>query len=259
MAAIRMSAMSGLVLLWQQLAPLAPCAAAAAVVALLAFAIAAAGLEAAAQRRHAFRTQYLAGGGRLFRLLRPGVLMAVWQTTKAALLAVALALGALALEPWQRALLLADAVAMAVLIVSLARLLEGEVRAAHVAPLARRWGVRANALLVWIALVVGLLFTPQADLRAMRWEEVVSLAVGQVAVGCPAIALLSRVATVGSALAAWGAQNLFAEIHGAQETLAAWFVFLAAFGASFLFAWGYSLALAGVVSAPWRAWGTREG
>lgn len=253
-----MLAVGALLLAWRQFAADAPCAVVAAVLVLLALPIGLAGLETAVQRRHVFVAQYLAREGRLFRLLRPGVLTLLWQGGKAALLAAVLALNAAVLEPWQRALLLGDALLMAVLVGALARLLAGEVRASHVAPLARRWAVRINALAVWAALLLGLLYTPQGNLAAMHWGEVVSLAAREVDVACREIALLARPAAVARSLMLWGAQNLFADLGDKAETLFAWLLFLAAFGASFLFAWAYSLALAGVTAAPWQAWRGRE-
>lgn len=250
----RMLAVGAALLLWQQFADVAPCAVAAALVAALAFAVGAAGLEAAVQRRHAFAAQYLAAGGRLFRLLRPGALVVLWQATKAVVLAAVLVVNALLLEPWQGGLLLADALLVAALVHATARALAGEVRDPYVPVLARRWAVRVNALVVWAALVVGLFYTPQANLAALRWEEVVALAAGQLEVACAPIGVLARLAAVGGSLALWGAQNLFADLGDAQETLAAWLVFLAAFGTSFLHAWALSLALAGVSATPWRAW-----
>lgn len=250
----RMLAVVALLLGWQQLAATATCTVAAASLAALTLIVGAAGLEAAVQRRHAFAAQYLAAEGRLFRLLRPGAVTLAWQTVKALLLACVLLLNALVLEAWQWTLLVVDAVLMAVLVGALARRLTGEVREAYVAPIARRWAEPINAALVWIALVLGLFYAPQANLGALRWEEVVSLAAGQVGVGCQAIALLARVAAVSGSLALWAAQNLFADLGDAQETVAAWLMFIAAFGASFLFAWAYSRALTGTVASPWRAW-----
>ena len=256
--AIRMVGVSGIMLLWQQAARVTPCMFAAAVLVILAMAIGAAGLESAVQRRHTFTTQYLASEGRLFRLLRPGAFMILWQGTKALVLATILVLNALVLEVWEWVLLFGDALLMAVLFIRITRSLSGEVRALYVAPLARRAAVWVNATFVWVVWVLGLFNTPQSNFSAMRWEEVVMLAAGQVDLGCQAIALLARVAAVGESLALWAAQNLFADISDVQAMLAAWLVFLAAFGASFLFAWAYSLALAGVISAPWQVWRWRE-
>jgi len=184
--------------------------------------------------------------------------MILWQGTKALVLATILVLNALVLEAWQWVLLFGDALLMAVLFIRITRSLSGEVRAPYVAPLARRAAVWVNATFVWVVLVLGLFNTPQSNFSAMRWEEVVMLAAGQVDLGCQAIALLARVAAVGESLALWAAQNLFADISDVQAMLAAWLVFLAAFGTSFLFAWAYSLALAGVISAPWQVWRWRE-
>ncbi len=256
--AVRMLAVGALLIAWQQFADVAPCPVAVGLLVLLALAIGTAGLESAVQRRHAFTAQYLAPEGRLFRLLRPGALMLLRQGGTAVLLAAVLTLDALALEAWQRALLLGDALLMAALVGGFARLLAGEARAAYVAPLARRWAVRVNALCVWGVLLLGLLYTPQASLAAMRWEEVISLAAGQVHVACDDVALLARPAAVAGSLMRWGAQNLFADLGDTLQSLFAWLLFLAAFGASFLFAWAYSLALAGVISAPWQAWRERE-
>lgn len=255
---VRMLVVAAMLIAWQLFADVASCPVSIGLLVLLALAIGTAGLESAVLRRHAFTAQYLAPHGRLFRLLRPGVLMLLRQGVAAVLLAAVLVLNALTLEAWQRALLLGDALLMTALVGAFARLLAGEARVAYVAPLARRWAVRVNALCVWGALLLGLLYTPQASLATMRWEEVISLAAGQMHVACDDLALLARPAAVASALMLWGAQNLFADFGDALQTLLAWLLFLAAFGVSFLFAWAYSLALAGMISAPWQAWRERE-
>ena len=250
----RMVAVWGLLLAWHWIAPRAGCLVAAALLLVLAASIAASALEAAFQRRHAFASHYLHADGRLYRLLRPATFTLLWQGAKAVVLATVLMVSAPTLETWQWAALLVDALVMALLVGAVAGPLQAEVHAPYVLPLARRWAVRLNAVLLWLALVVGLYYSPQESYSALRWEEVAGFAARQVAVGCEALALLTRLAGVVEALALWAAQSLFSRLADPAQTVVAWLVFLASFGASFLFTWAYSRALGGTQSEPWRVW-----
>jgi hypothetical protein len=111
--------------------------------------------------------------------------------------------------------------------------------------------VRLNALLLWLAWA-GLLYQgPMANYTGMRWEEVVALSAAEPDIACDALALAARLASVTAALTLWSAQHLLGGLREPVQVLAAWAVFVGAFGASFLVAWAYSRALAGVLAWPW--------
>jgi len=248
---------SGLLTVWAGLlgwglaADQLPCAGAALALAAVAGLIANSGVEAALVRRRAFVGQYLVRGRLLYRLLSGRVLILIRQGARGLVLGLLLLVTALALEPMQWALLLADVLLFAGLLAGMARLLSVQVHAHAAGPLARNWAVRLNALLLWLAWVALMAHTPQENYSGLRWEEVLALSAGQPSVACDAIAVLARLAAVGSALALWSAQHLFAGLRDAGELLVAWALFLVAFGASFLLALAYGRCLAGVLSRPW--------
>jgi hypothetical protein len=233
------------------------CAGAAVVVALLAGAVTLGGLEAAAQRRRAFVGQILAPGGRLWRLLRPGAVMALGQGVAglglALLLVVAVARGG-----GLPLLLLADVLLMALLVAGLRRLLAGEVQAPHRHALARRWAARLNTLMLWVAASGWLLAAPHPRWAGMSWEAVVAEAAAGVSTGCAALGVLARGAAAGEALALWAAQEVLTGLRDPVRALLAWLAFLGAFGASWILAWAWSRALVGVLARPWELWRISE-
>lgn len=129
-----------------------------------------------------------------------------------------------------------------------------EVRDPYSGPMTRHWAAQTNAVLLWLAWILSLFVTPQENDRGLRWEEILTYSAAEPAVGCDALALPARVAAVAEALALWSAQHLFAGLTQPAQALAAWAVFLAAFGTSFLIVWTYSHVLVGVLARPWSIW-----
>jgi len=209
--------------------------------------------EGAFLRRYRFISYSLADDGRLGRVLRPGPLLLLRQGVGGLLLALLLLVGALALAPGQRLLLLADLVLLPLLLVALGWLLRGEIRSDILRPLVRQWAHRVNALLLWLALLLVLFHSPQMDYSGQPWQTVARQGALEVTVGCDALAVLARLQSVGGALALWAAQNLFGGLQEAEQLLMAWGLFTAAFGVSFLLAWVYSRALVGVWVGRWRS------
>lgn len=242
----------GLLTLWGVTAERLGCAAAALVLAVIAALLALAATEAAYQRRHAFVSQYLAPGGLLSALLSRRVLLTAFHGASSVILAFFLLIAALGFDPSRWALLLADAVLMALLLGALSSLLAGEVREVYREALARQWAARLNAIALWLAWAAAMLFTPREDFSGLRWEEVIAYSAATTPAGCDALALSARLGAVAEALSLWAAQHLFASLRQPGQVLAAWLAFLAAFGASFLVAWAYSRALTGVLARPWR-------
>lgn len=244
---------------WGSAADRLPCPIAALALASLAGLIARSGVESALVRRHAFAGQYLVPGGLLYRLLTGRVLILIRQGAQGLVLGLLLLAGALVLAPAEWGLLLADAVLFAALVAGLTRLLRRQVHVAYRQALARYWAVRLNAVLLWLAWVALMAFTPQVNYAGLRWEEVLAVAAGEPAVACDPVAVLARIGTVSSALGLWAAQHLLGGLRDPMQLLLAWTVFLGAFGASLVLAVAYSRALAGVPARPWAPAGVASG
>ena len=138
---------------WRALAQLLDCWAAGAIVCALAALMALSATEVAFYRRHAFVNHYLAPAGRLARLLSHRTVMVLWQGAKSLLLAMLLLIGVLCLSRAEWLALLADVLVMAGLAGALSGLLRPELRAIYRAPMARHAALRANAALLWLALL----------------------------------------------------------------------------------------------------------
>jgi hypothetical protein len=210
-----------------------------------------AGAEAAFLRRRLFLDQYLAAGVRLARLLRPGPLLLLRQTVQGLALTVLLLALLPTLEGLQLWLPVLAAVLLILLTASLARFPGGQLRAEVRSPLVRRWAQRLTALSLWAALALAMAYLPQPDYRGLTWRQVAEVAAATHA-ACDLVALAARVQGVAEASLWWAAQNLFSLLDRPGELLLAWALFLALFGASFLFAWACSAVLAGVLARPWR-------
>lgn len=208
--------------------------------------------EVALLRRYAFIAQYLRPQGMLARLLRRKTVLLLWQGTKALFLALVLLVSALLFEGGQWRVLLADIVLMATLVGVIGALLHGEVKPDYSEPLARHWAHWVNAIVLWLTSVVLTFFSAHEDYTGMVWEEVVRFGASKVTVACDALAVLARINAVSEALAWWGAQNVLSGWERPAQVLMAWTAFIASFGVSFLIAWAYSRALAGILSKPWR-------
>jgi len=210
--------------------------------------------EVAFFRRRAFLEHYLDPEGTLFRLLSGRVLLLLRHTAGSLVLALALLVASQDFSLLEWTLLGADVLLMAALMTGFSRLLDKEVRSPYAEPMARLWALRSNAVLLWAALVCAGFFSAHADYNGLLWEEVAVLGASAAAPGCDALAVLARGNGVVQALTFWAAQNLFDTLRQPEQILVAWLVFVASFGVSFLAAWVYSRALAGVLSHPFRIW-----
>jgi hypothetical protein len=243
---------------WDLAAPRLDCLAAALCLVPAAGLIMLSGTEAAFFRRCAFLGRYLEAGGVLYRLLSRRILILIVQFVKSFLLGVVLLVGALGLSQSQWLLLLADVAVLIAVWLGLSSLLKGEIQEAYRGPMTRHWAARSTATLLWLGLVALMFISPQENYAGLRWEEVLAYVAAQPTVGCDDMAVLTRLAAIWQALGLWAAQHLFAGLHQPAQAAAAWIFFAFAFGASFLFAWSYSLALTGLVAWPWAVWQPRE-
>lgn len=211
------------------------------------------GIEWPWTRRTVFVQQYLEAKGVLARWMRRRSLLLIWQGLKSLALALVLLVSVLAFDAAEWLVLAADILLLAVLVFLADWALHGQLKTWCAGVVTRQWVHRTNALLLWLALLTLLFFGAHEDYHEMRLAEVVRFSATQVAVGCDALAVLARLSAVSEAVLWWSAQNLFAGLVDPGQVVIAWAAFLAAFGASFVTAWGYSRALVGVLARPWRA------
>lgn len=244
-----LAAALGLVL-WPVLAPYLGCPASALYIAPFWILVSASTLEAAALRRRAFIGFYLAPRGGLGRLLRPGFLLLALQGAKAGFFTLLLLVGALALTPGQRGLLLADVGLLLLLQAGLWRLFGAQMRPDLGAPLLRHWAHWVNALLLWLGLLAVAWVSPKANYTGLDWNQALLTAAVGVDAGCDALSLLGRLQSAASALLAWASQNLLLHPGRSEQALVAWLLMSASLGVSFLFAWACSRTLGGVTARP---------
>ncbi len=214
--------------------------------------------EAALFKRHAFINQYLNPQGLLSRLWSHKVALLLWQSIKALPFSLLLLVSVLFFETLQWLVLLTDIVLMAMLIGVISWLLQGEVKPLYCEPLAHQWAQWANAVLLWLIFVLIMFFSAHENYQGMAWEEVIRFSISNVAVSCEALAIITRLNAVSEALTWWTAQNRLSGLENPIQVLMAWFAFTAWFGVSFLVAWAYSRALAGVLSKPWRLFNSHK-
>mgnify|MGYP006298557205 CR=1 FL=1 len=253
--AASIAAMAGLWLLlagWSLYSAQLGCLTGGSLVLLLSLSILAASAEARLLRRHAFVRAYLARSGLLSHWLSRYSLLAVWLGIRALALALLLVATLPLLGPVQWLILLGDVLIFAAIVRALRLLLRNEVRAGYLDPLAHAWAHRVNALIVWIALVVSLMFGERTDLGALGVLDAVRHGAASVELGCDALAVLGRAAAAGESALWWAAQQLFAGLEDPARRLSAWAGFIAVFGASFVFAWAWSRTLGGLLARPWR-------
>jgi hypothetical protein len=211
-----------------------------------------AGSETALLRRHLFIRACLEPHGLIARWLNRRLFLALWQGLKALLLALVLIVALLLLRLPQWWILLLDVLLFTALLRLLNRLLRAEVKALYRPALVRAWAHRSNALLLWLALLISLLFTARHDYGGLGFTEAMRHGAAQVTLGCDVLAILVRSASVLEAALWWAAQRLFSGLDGQPLALLAWVGFVAAFGISFLVAWSWGRVLGGVVARPWR-------
>lgn len=242
-----------LLLFWSRQAGGLNCLLSAPILALFWLTLLLGGTEAAFLRRRAFIALYLSADGRLFRLLRPGLFILLWQALKALILLLLLFVAVLSFDDRQQGLLLADVLLLWLLGSGVARLLSGEARAGLADALARRWTHWLNTLLLWVGFISLLVISPP-DGAASRvsWSEAVQIGAATPQVGCDALALLARMHAVAEALLQWSVGRLFPGAADAGQGILAWLLLAVFFGVSFLVTWTYSLALMGVASRPWN-------
>ncbi len=208
--------------------------------------------EVALFKRYAFIAHYLSPEGILARLLRRKTMLLLWQSIKALFFCLILIISALSFDMNQWLVLLADVIVMATLVGIFDWLLHGEVKPGYRAPFAHYWAHWVNTVLLWLVSVLVIFYSAHENYLGLSWEEVVHFSASKVTVACDALAVLARINAVSEALVWWAAQNLLVGWERPAQQLLAWFAFIASFGVSFLIAWAYSRALAGVLSRPWR-------
>jgi len=208
--------------------------------------------EWALLRRLGFVAHYLKSGGVLARWLIRRALLLIWCALKNLPVALILFTATLSLSSAEWLVLAADVLLLLLILITMDRLFDHEAAAVYARPLARLWAHRINAAALWVALVAVNFYTPHPDYRGMSWDVVAHTAADQVDCGCDVAATLGRFDSVGQSLAWWAAEYFLSSLADSRERYAAWLIFLATFGISFLVAWSYSRALIGVMARPWH-------
>lgn len=248
---LAMLALALAVAVWPWVAPSLVCTASALYLVPLWVALSLSSAEAAYVRRVGFITRYLAAGGKLGGLLRPGLLLVLIQGFKSLFLLLLLITAVMALNPGQRGLLVVDALALPLFLMGMRRLLADELREDLRHALLRQWTHRLNAVLLWLGLLAVALLSPYPDYGGQDWREIWYAAATDTPPACDVLALLGRIQAVGEAMSAWTVQNLAAVDAGGERRIPAWLLALVISGVSFLVAWLHSRLLTGALAQPW--------
>ncbi len=243
-----------LLLVWFLNAYRLPCNGALGFLAALSATLLLAGTERAYFRRRALFNECLQQEGRLFRILHNRILMTLREIVFAVLLALLLLIGALAFEPRQWSLLLADVLLLSLVIPRLTLAMTNEVCDACRHALARQWALWLSVLLLWGEAVMMLFLFPPEDYIGMRWQEVVTYGVNMPDVHCAWLASAAEIYRMGQALAIWAAQNASRVSHDPTQSVMVWVGFSVMFGLTFLMALAISRAFVGVMARPWEMW-----
>jgi hypothetical protein len=235
--------------LWNRLFPATHCLVALAISAVVVEVIALGMLEHALLRRRAFIGMYLKEQGWLFRLLRGGALLLIWQVVKAMGLATVLLVESVLWTGWIWTVLGIDVLFLAVAYPWVCRRLAAQVRPEYVEMLARRFLVFANTVFFsWVVAVVSY-YTPHKDYRAMTLLEAAQHEALQVQSKCQAFAVIARISAAKNAASWWLAERWLGEVGPHPFAWLGWLVFLVLSAA---FMWAYSRFLLGLLVKPSR-------
>lgn len=198
--------------------------------------------------------------GRLWHWFWRGRLSSIVQVFVALAFAIVLLAMLSPMQPLHWAVLVADAILMALVIPPVRRMLAGQVKDRYIGLVARRWPLTAiNVLLV----VIGFVYVDYAvlgwpDTRSLPWPEVAGRAfsIGQEGVACGVAGVCLGIANTVAAVSRHAASLVIPSLPSVSVRIVAWFVFLAwtGFGA-FLF----TRLLLGVVALLDRAGTTEAG
>lgn len=240
---------------WQYLHAEASCAVALGMLVPVVFFVALGLTENALLRRRAILSAYLTTGSGLFRLLRGGILLVIWQLLKAVLIALILAVAVLTWSTsiWQ--LLAADALLLALLHTWLERSVANHARPGLSGMFVRRILTPLNTLLFVIILAAVTYYTPHADLRALTLNEAMLIEVAEVDAKCEGVGVLARAAAAAEGANWWLAQSWLSRQELAPWAPLGWLAFLAMSAA---FVWGYSRFLLGTLVDWSRLFGMLE-
>ncbi|WP_295882132.1 hypothetical protein [uncultured Thiohalocapsa sp.] len=224
---------------------------------LLAWPISMAGAESVFCRRHAFRSEYLAGRSWLYRLMGMEPLVLAVEAGKGLVLAALLMTVALSLNLRGWAVWLLDVLILAMLMPRLPGLLADAVKRTYLFALARRWAIWLSTLLLWLESVSVLLLRGGDDYRGLSWQEALAYSMpdGRLAADGLVDAMVRSYAGM-QGLAGWSLSVL---ADGAD--LAMRLEALLALGAVallwLLVALAYSRALIGALARPLAIWRPR--
>ncbi len=199
-------------------------------------------------RRRVWLAAYLQPGSGAFRLLRGGVLMALGQGLVAIVMSLYLLLAVLRFEAdWQWSALLCAALALPMLALLLARLLQAQVQTGFREELGLRLALNMLAGALLLYFVWRALGAQYADFRDASLEQAVWYAVSSEQARSPQLMTLLEMAAASDALQAWLAQRLLPKPGTSVWQAAGWCIVLAR---EALFVWSYLLLCRGALALP---------
>ncbi|EIJ43527.1 hypothetical protein BegalDRAFT_2686 [Beggiatoa alba B18LD] len=207
-------------------------------------------LESALVKRRAFVHTYLNPDSWLYRLLRGGLIMAMWQLLKALLFGLFLLVEMIFWESWVWWVLLLDIFFVYFLYQTLHLFLNRYLRPAYSAVISRHYLVIINTLIFSILLTTISLYMPYADYRNLSLSSSIQSELAQLTVSCDVFALFARLSVTKTTVSWWLAQHYLTQesqliFPYIKESI--WLLFLLS---STAFMWGYSRLLAGALLSP---------
>ncbi len=204
-------------------------------------------LEVALLKRRALVGMYLKPESGLYRLLRGGPLMLIWQVGKALILAVILLAEATQWTGWLWLVLGLDALLLAGAYPWYKKRFATQVKAGHAETFARQYLVILNILLL-TPLIAGIYFyTPHPDYRELGWRETLLHEASRTQTGCSALAAPAKLMAAKNALGWWLAQTWLQRLQHVGLTALGWLLFLLGSAA---FVWAYSRLILGMSLSP---------
>ena len=203
--------------------------------------------ENALLRRRATLSMYLRRQSGLFRLLRGGVLMLAWQTSKALFFGVLLFIAATAWGGDVWLLLGLDAILLSVVYPIMVRAIASQARPGYQDMLTRRLLTPLNALAALLAILFAEFNGPHPDLRDLTLVQAVQVQVEQVHAACDGVGILARAGVALDTMGWWLAETQLTRPELLAVAPVVWVGFLAA---SLTFLWAYSRLLLGMLVSP---------
>ena len=228
---------------WSQSAGHWPCALIALVMLCLIIVLAGGLLETSRMRRQAWLTQYFVEEGRVYRLLRGGVVMRIVAVGLATVSVTVLLAQAPLWTGWHWVALVGSAICVAAIQQSLEARLRHEVRAEHLAKVVRVISVRTNVVLLAVAIATVSIVTPQPAYQGLTMEAV--LAQVEPEANCQLAGMAIATATIHQEGWYWILQNFVGgRAVGGSAAVGVWAALLLVLSTAY--AWAFTRLLVGI-------------